>query len=351
MEVTGNPVPQRRLSTGEVAASYPPGGIPSTPMEFRQGPHPKKDHLIWKSPPTRQLSQQKRREFELDVTERFYDDYIGPRTTGDSRNEVLTGVQKLGFNPDLYRMNALQGLAHDPSRPVPKHINFHDMIRTERVREQDRVRTQMKQRRLSDTMLHQRPYFDPPGQYGGQSLDPYNQLLKAPPASNSYAQPQRQLPHQLPPMQTTFGDGLNSEIVPGVEKWLSNASQKERDTAAKFIRTISSQGQRDDPATKASTHSSRVRSAVMTPSRQQRMQEKETAQLYKQLERSSKELPQPAYSRKPSVGKGGGGGGGARRLRRSSSDVSNAKGSMFTPTRHMPSHFTVHPEWASEGQH
>lgn len=35
---------------------------------------------------------------------------------GDSRNEVLTGVQKLGFNPDLYRMNALQGLAHDPSR-------------------------------------------------------------------------------------------------------------------------------------------------------------------------------------------------------------------------------------------
>lgn len=98
MEVTGNPVPQRRLSTGEVAASYPPGGIPSTPMEFRQGPHPKKvrrdalfsfephpfslqDHLIWKSPPTRQLSQQKRREFELDVTERFYDDYIGPRTS------------------------------------------------------------------------------------------------------------------------------------------------------------------------------------------------------------------------------------------------------------------------------
>ena len=68
------------------------------------------------------------------------------------------------------------------------------------------------------------------------------------------------------------------------------------------------------------------------------------------INRSSKELPQPAYSRKPSDVKGGG--GGARRLRRSSSDVSSsAKGSMFTPTRQMPSHFTVHPEWASEGQH
>lgn len=80
--------------------------------------------------------------------------------------------------------------------------------------------------------------------------------------------------------------------------WLNKASQKgkkssnniniitniDRDIATKFIRTISSQGQRPDPATKASTHSSRVRSAVMTPSRQQR-QEKETSEIYKQLER------------------------------------------------------------------
>ena len=35
---------------------------------------------------------------------------------GDARNEVLTGVHKLGFNPELYRMNAYQGLAYDPSR-------------------------------------------------------------------------------------------------------------------------------------------------------------------------------------------------------------------------------------------
>lgn len=42
MATADNQIPQRRLSTGEVAASYPPGGVPSTPMEFRQGPHPKK---------------------------------------------------------------------------------------------------------------------------------------------------------------------------------------------------------------------------------------------------------------------------------------------------------------------
>ena len=105
-------------------------------------------------------------------------------------------------------------------------------------------------------------------------------------------------------IQSTVGAGLHSEIVPEVEKWLANASKKglnnqywkysssfivyiDRETASKFIRTISSQGQRDDPATKASTHSSRVRSAVMTPSRQQRIQEKETTQLYKQLERQT----------------------------------------------------------------
>lgn len=58
----------------------------------------------------------------------------------------------------------------------------------------------------------------------------------------------------------------------------------DRDVATKFIRTISSQGQRYDPATKAATHSSRVRSAVMTPSKQQR-HERETAQYYRQLEK------------------------------------------------------------------
>ena len=35
---------------------------------------------------------------------------------GDFRSEVLTGVHKLGFNPDVYKLNAFQGLAYDPSR-------------------------------------------------------------------------------------------------------------------------------------------------------------------------------------------------------------------------------------------
>lgn len=46
MATADNQIPQRRLSTGEVAASYPPGGVPSTPMEFRQGPHPKKVSIL-----------------------------------------------------------------------------------------------------------------------------------------------------------------------------------------------------------------------------------------------------------------------------------------------------------------
>ena len=39
------------------------------------------DELIWKSPPSRQLSREKRVEYESDVRERFYDDYIGNRTS------------------------------------------------------------------------------------------------------------------------------------------------------------------------------------------------------------------------------------------------------------------------------
>jgi len=35
-------------------------------------------------------------------------------------------------------------------------------------------------------------------------------------------------------------------------------------------------------------------------------------------------------------------------LRRSSSERQTTKGSMFTATRQQPSHYTVHPDWASE---
>ena len=52
----------------------------------------------------------------------------------------------------------------------------------------------------------------------------------------------------------------------------------EQDVAVKFFRTISSHGKRPDPAERASMHSTRVRSAVMTPSRKQR--EEKNAQSY-----------------------------------------------------------------------
>lgn len=39
------------------------------------------DRLMWKSLPSRQLSRQKRVEYESDVRERFYDDYLGNRTS------------------------------------------------------------------------------------------------------------------------------------------------------------------------------------------------------------------------------------------------------------------------------
>ena len=52
--------------------------------QYTREPHPNmllQDYLIWKSPPTRQLSREKRREFQSDVSERFYDDYIGTRAS------------------------------------------------------------------------------------------------------------------------------------------------------------------------------------------------------------------------------------------------------------------------------
>ena len=36
---------------------------------------------MWRSPPSRQLSREKRVEYESDVRERFYDDYLGGRTS------------------------------------------------------------------------------------------------------------------------------------------------------------------------------------------------------------------------------------------------------------------------------
>jgi len=93
--------------------------------------------LKWTTPPSRQLSRQKRVEYESDIRERFYDDYLGARTgrylvqsdvievlltwsiyfpDGDARNEVFTTSQlaKHRHDPKLYRVNAYTGLNYDP---------------------------------------------------------------------------------------------------------------------------------------------------------------------------------------------------------------------------------------------
>ena len=59
----------------------------------------------------------------------------------------------------------------------------------------------------------------------------------------------------------------------------------DREAAEKFLRTISSKGQRPEPPTKTSKHATRVRSAVMTPSRAHRMEERDVRNEYQQLER------------------------------------------------------------------
>ena len=56
----------------------------------------------------------------------------------------------------------------------------------------------------------------------------------------------------------------------------------EKKAASRFFRTLSSQGKRPDPASKAALHSTRVKSAVMTPSRKQRM-EKEAQGIHQKM--------------------------------------------------------------------
>lgn len=59
----------------------------------------------------------------------------------------------------------------------------------------------------------------------------------------------------------------------------------EQDVAADFFRTLSSHGKRPDPASKAALHRTRVRSAVMTPSRKQRQEQQDSESTFQQLSR------------------------------------------------------------------
>ena len=42
--------------------------------------------------------------------------YLACKLAGNAGNEVLTGLAKLKFDPNLYRVNACQGLVYDPMR-------------------------------------------------------------------------------------------------------------------------------------------------------------------------------------------------------------------------------------------
>lgn len=63
--------------------------------------------------------------------------------------------------------------------------------------------------------------------------------------------------------------------------------------------------------------------------------------------RQSKGLPQPVQVAPKKKPRHQDGGGSYRRLRRSNSDV--AHGSMFSGIKQKQGHFSIHPEWASEG--
>lgn len=311
--------------------------VPRTPLESRQGYHPKTDdRLLWKSPPSRQLTRQKRVEYESDVRERFYDDYLGPRTSGDANNEVMTTseLSKLKFDPNLYRVNAYQGLAYDPMRPVPRGLDLNVVLEQEKVRDRHR-QVQTRQRRLSDSSIGASTYYHPEQYNPSES---FQQPLQYSGQRKAATLPPLQRPRSA--LQQSMDEVVAPDMVPAMESWLLNADKKDQDVAAGFFRTLSSQGQRPDPASKASLHHSRVRSAVMTPSKKERQGQIDAQHTFQQLSRETDKLGRPTRKSEPSK---------KYRLQRSSSDKMAAKGSMtFAANKQLPSHFTVHPDWTSE---
>lgn len=316
-------------------AAPEPFQVPRTPLESRQGYHPKTDdHLKWKSPPSRQLSQQKRVEYESDVRERFYDDYLGSRTTGDARNEILTTSElaKLKFDPSHYRANAFQGLVYDPMRPVPAGLDFNVALQQERVLERHR---QTRQRRLSDSSAGANSYY-----YQEQySPTDQQQQYTAARGGSTTLPPLQVRPRSA--LQQSMDEVVSPEMVPAVESWMLNANKKEQGMAADFFRTLSSHGKRPDPASKAALHHTRVRSAVMTPARKQRQEQQAADSTFQQLSREVAMTDKPRSTRKSEPSK-------KHRLQRSNSEKVATKGAMFAANKQLPSHFAVHPDWASE---
>lgn len=262
----------------------------------------------------RPLTREESREYDLDITERFYEDYHhSRRNTGDARNEVTTKHQKLpAFDPDLYRANAYRSLAYDPLRPVPTGLNFDEVLHRQLTATGG---PRPPSRRLSDPGLnHRYPTAE-------TQPDPL-----PPPPRNVSGRPRSAL-------QKSLDDTLNPTLVPAVEKWLETASDKDRDVATRMLRSVSREGQREaanNPLLNKKRRPGRVQSARLS-------EDKLVKGMYRDISKQSlsglKPLPQVITGKKLSHSK----------------SETTTKGSMFaTSQRGQPSHYTIHPDWASE---
>ncbi|XP_065912754.1 uncharacterized protein [Dysidea avara] len=262
----------------------------------------------------RPLTREESREYTMDISERFYDDYRSRRNTGDARNEVTTKLQKLpAFDPELYKANAYRSLAYDPLRPVPSGLNFDEVLHRQ-LTATGGPRPSSAQRRLSDPGLNRYPVIEPIQ----DSLPP-----PRPPSRRPRSALQKQL------------DGaINPSLVPAVEDWLENASVKDRSIATKMLRTISREGQQREPVSNPSAvkrrSSGRIQSARLS-------EDRVVKGMYNELSNQ----PLSGLKPLPQVPSG-------KKLPRSKSETTT-KGSMFASSqRTQPAHYTIHPDWTSE---
>ncbi len=104
--------------------------------------------------------------------------YVCIHAVGDAGNEVLTTSElaKLKFDPNLYRVNAYQGLVYDPMRKsnhcrqthaailqccihiyasgtVPVDVDLRGKLRAEKERGRHAQVQQSRQRRMSDSAV------------------------------------------------------------------------------------------------------------------------------------------------------------------------------------------------------
>lgn len=266
----------------------------------------------------RPLTREESREYNLDISERFYEDYHhSRRNTGDARNEVTTKLQKLpSFDPNLYKANAYRSLAYDPLRPVPAGLNFDDVLQRQLTAAGG---PRPRSRRLSDPGLSRQPTIETQPVYP----DPL-----PPPARNPSGRPRSAL-------QKSLDETINPSLVPAVEKWLETANEKDRDIATKMLRSVSREGPREptnNPPLSKKRNSGRVQSARLS-------EDKLVKGMYRDISKQSLSGFKPL----PKVTSG-------RKLSHSQSETTT-KGSMFaTSQRGQPSHYTIHPDWASETQ-